>query len=352
MMLFLAAWATVWAQEGFKITGRLGGTLGGKLLLVAGGEQGVEKLGEATMVNGSFEFSGSVTGMTPVYILTEQQQSIATLMLENLEYEIVAGETGIEVQGGGEAQKVWQQFDALSRQVMREQMKMEQEAKSAYASGNQMRLQALQQQFQKVVEEAAGKQAALIESYKDSPVAAFVIASGMEQLDYASLRDAYGRLGDAAKNSLYGQMVARQIEEFKQVEVGSVAPDFKGVTLNSDTVSLHGVQGKLKLMDFWASWCAPCRAEMPNVKKLYKKYHDKGLEILGISLDKKTADWGKAMREEKLPWVNIIDPESKIAGRYLVKAIPHTVLLDENNVIIAKNLRGKELEKKIAELLK
>ena len=90
---------------------------------------------------------------------------------------------------------------------------------------------------------------------------------------------------------------------------------------------------------------------MPNVCKVYKKYHDKGLEIIGVSLDSKILDWQQAMVVEKMKWLNIVDAQQQIATRYFVRGIPHTLLLDENNRIIAKNLRGKTLEKKIAELL-
>ena len=228
---------------------------------------------------------------------------------------------------------------------------MEQEVQAAYASGNQMKMQALQQQFQKVMEDAGRQQAELFEKYKDSPVTAFVIASGMGQMDHASLKALYDDLGEGAKRCLYGQMVAQQIEVFKQVEVGAVAPDFTVLTSEGDTVSLHALEGKVKLLDFWASWCAPCRAEMPNVRKVYKKYSEAGLAILGVSIDQKAEDWLRALDEEKLPWPNAIDQQGVIANRYLVRAIPHTVLLDGNNVIVAKNLRGKELEAKIAELL-
>lgn len=339
------------AQDGFKITGQLGGTLGGELILVANSAQGPVQLGKTVMTNGSFEFTGKVDGMTPAYVLTSEQQPVATIMLENMEYTIVAGETGIEVRGGGEAQLIWNEFEAVNNLVRREQMKMEQEARSAYSSGNQMKLQALQEQFQKVMEEAQKKQSALFETHKDSPVAAFMIVSGMGQMDYASLKALYDGLGETARQCLYGQMIAQQVELFKQVEVGSVAPDFTVLTSEGDTVSLHGLEGKVKLIDFWASWCAPCRAEMPNVKKVYKKFHEAGLAVLGVSIDQKAEDWLKALGEERLPWPNAIDQQGQIASRYLVRAIPHTILLDENNVIVAKNLRGKELEKKIAELL-
>ena len=344
------------AQQGFKITGHLGGTLGGELVLVASGANGLVKLDEAVMVNGDFEFSGNVEGIVPAYILTggQQQQQIAILMLENLEYTLVSGESGIEVQGGGASQKIWNEFDAINKRIKRENMLMEQESRAAYAQQNQMKLQTLQQQFQKVLEEMGAKQEELFRIHKDSPVTAFVIATGMKQMDYTSLKTVYDGLGEPAKNSLYGQAIAQQLTVFKRVEVGSVAPDFKGVTVTGDTVSLHGIQAKVKLIDFWASWCGPCRQEMPNVCKVYKKYHDSGLEIVGVSLDEKRDAWVKAIEEMEMKWPNISDLQgwrSGFAALYLVRGIPHMVLLDENNRIVAKNLRGKELEKKIAELL-
>ena len=351
ILLTVCAYVTSMAQEGFKITGHLGGTLGGDLVLATTGAEGLVKLDEAVMVNGEFEFVGRVDGLILAYILTAEQQPVATLMLENLEYTIVAGESGIEVLGGGESQKILNQYNAINQTIARKKMLMEQETRAAYAQQNQMKLQTLQQQFQKVMEEAGAKQAELFRTYKDSPVTAFVIASGMGQMDYTSLKAVYDKLGETAKNSPYGQAIVQQLAVFKQVEPGSVAPDFKGTTSGGETVSLHGLKAKVKLVDFWASWCGPCRQEMPNVVKIYKKYREAGLEIIGVSLDTKAPDWLKAMKDEKMTWPNIMDEQQGIAARYLVRGIPHTVLLDENNRIIAKNLRGKALEKKIAELL-
>lgn len=342
----------VLAQESFKITGRLGGSLGGNLVLVGSSSEGAVKLGETTMIDGNFEFTGSVTGVMPAYILTEEQQPIATVMLENLEYTLVAGESGIEVSGGGESQEIWNEFEVINRYVLKEKMKMEQEGRAAYAQQNQMKLQALQQQFAKIAADAEVKQINLFKKYKDSFVSAFMIASGMQQMNYISLKALYDMLGENIQKTLYGQLIARQLMALKQVEPGSVVPDFKGETPDGESFSLHGIKAKVKLVDFGASWCGPCRQEMPNVSKIYKKYHELGLEIIGVSLDKKVEEWAKAMKEEKMGWPNIIDVESRIASLYLVRGIPHTILLDENNRIIAKDLRGKQLEKKIAELLK
>ena len=247
--------------------------------------------------------------------------------------------------------KVLNEFEAVNRRIAREKMLVEQQMKAAYAQQNQMQLQALQQQFSKVMQEAGEKQAELLKTYKDSPVSAFIVASGMGQMDYVSLQTVFDELGEPARNSLFGQMIVQCLAAMKDVEIGAIAPNFKGSMVNNDTLSLYGVKAKLKLVDFWASWCAPCRQEMPNVCKVYKKYHDKGLEIIGVSLDSKILDWQQAMVVEKMKWLNIVDAQQQIATRYFVRGIPHTLLLDENNRIIAKNLRGKTLEKKIAELL-
>lgn len=355
IMIFVALlpWAAD-AQEGFKIVGKLGGTLGGDLVLAGNTPAGLVKLAEAKMENGNFLFIGRVDSLMPAYILTAEQQSVATLMLENQEYTVVAGENGIEVEGGGEAQRILSQFDLINQQILRENMKAEQELKAAYAEQNSMKLQALQQQYQKKLVELAKAQDVLMTTFKDSPVTAYVIANGMGQMDYVSLQEVYDRLGEPAKNSVYGELIVRQLDFLKQVEVGSVAPDFKAANLAGDTLSLHGAKGKLKLVDFWASWCGPCRAEMPNLRKLYKKYHGKGLEIFAVSLDDKRANWEQASRDEQIKWLNVSDLSgwrSPIAARYLVRAIPATFLLDGENRIIAKDLRGKELEKKVMEVL-
>lgn len=354
IMLVVCSFAVSLAQQGFKIRGELGGTIGGDLVLVSAGPEGAVKLDEALMVNGSFEFSGRVDSMVLAYILKAEQQPMATLMLENLEYTIVAGENGIDVQGGGESQKILNQYNAINQIITREKMRIEQEVRAAYAEQNQMKLQTLQQQFEKTMTEVGKKQEELFTTYKDSPVTAFMIASAMQQMDYSSLKARYEMLGETAKTCFYGQVIAMQLVAFKQVEPGAVAPDFKAATLNGDTLSLHGIKAKVKLVDFWASWCGPCRRENPNVRKIYQKYHDKGLEIIGVSLDNKKEEWAKAIKDDKITWPNISELKgnnSEIAARYFVRGIPHTILLDENNRIIAKDLRGKALEKKIAELL-
>ena len=141
----------------------------------------------------------------------------------------------------------------------------------------------------------------------------------------------------------------------ESLSVGRVAPDFTVQTPEGKSFTMYSVKAKLKIIDFWASWCGPCRGENPHVVEIYKEYHPKGLEIFGVSLDNNKEAWVKAIADDGLVWKHGSDLkgwQSAPAQLYSVTGIPHTVLLDENNKIIAKNLRGDELKQKIAELLK
>lgn len=158
----------------------------------------------------------------------------------------------------------------------------------------------------------------------------------------------YEQFSQQAKDSYYGKLVKDEL--YPPSFIGKPVPEF---TVNSKDgeQSLTKLRNGKKyiLVDFWASWCGPCRKEIPNLKKLYSQYSGKGLEIVSISTDKKVEDWQKALTEEKLPWPNFRD-ESGIADQYMVKFIPAIFLLDANGVLLAENIRGEELANKLNEL--
>lgn len=129
--------------------------------------------------------------------------------------------------------------------------------------------------------------------------------------------------------------------------IGALAPDIRLPNPKGDTLSLSSLRGKVVLIDFWASWCRPCRIENPNVKKVYDKFKDKGFEIFAVSLDGEQSQWEGAIRQDGLPWLHVSDLGrwgSAPAKTYKVSGIPYTVLLDENGRILAKNLRSEALE--------
>jgi peroxiredoxin len=146
------------------------------------------------------------------------------------------------------------------------------------------------------------------------------------------------------------------LDNMKKADVGSAAPDFSAPTPTGENMSLKEALGKYTIIDFWASWCKPCRIENPNVVKVYNKYHDKGLNIISVSLDKaeQKDKWIQAIADDKMDWYHVSNLQfwqDPIARQYNVRSIPATFLLDENGVIIDKDLRGAALEAKIATLL-
>ncbi len=146
------------------------------------------------------------------------------------------------------------------------------------------------------------------------------------------------------------------IANMKKADVGSKAPNFTAATPDGEMLSLNDVLGKYTIIDFWASWCKPCRRENPNVVRVYNEYHDKGLNIISVSLDKagKESRWIQAIEDDKMDWHHVSNLKGwsdPIAKTYNVRSIPATFLLDEEGNIIAKNLRGNALDAKITSLL-
>ncbi|MEQ8706682.1 MAG: TlpA disulfide reductase family protein [Phaeodactylibacter sp.] len=160
--------------------------------------------------------------------------------------------------------------------------------------------------------------------------------------------EAYKEKDPDAAASMYAQ-----IEQMKALLEGGTAPSFSQAKPDGAELSLADFRGKVVLLDFWASWCGPCRRENPNVVKVYEKYKDKGFEILGISLDSNRDKWLKAIEADSLTWPHVSDLkgwQNEVAQLYGVRSIPHTVLIDAEGQVIANKLRGPALEAKLAEI--
>lgn len=163
--------------------------------------------------------------------------------------------------------------------------------------------------------------------------------------------------------NVFNKGIGKKIEAFiyrleaqKNLEIGMVAPNFTSTTPNGEKLVLNDIKGKATIIDFWASWCRPCRIENPNVVRVYEKYHDKGLEIISVSLDKagQKERWLKAIEDDKMNWHHVSNLKfwnEPVARLYRVNSIPATFILDKDGKIVAKRLRGNALEQKIAELL-
>jgi thiol-disulfide isomerase/thioredoxin len=175
------------------------------------------------------------------------------------------------------------------------------------------------------------------------------------QDDYSLLDKDFSKLPDWIKKSAVGKYVFNKIEGSKAVLIGKVAPDFSQNPIDGKTVSLENFKGKYVLVDFWASWCIPCRKEHPTFLKIYENYKIKNFEIVSVSIDEDKTAWINASKADKISWTNLLDAKgqaNEIAVKYGVQAVPANFLIDPNGVIIAKNLNGETLEKTLADLLK
>ncbi|MCL6220902.1 TlpA disulfide reductase family protein [Zunongwangia pacifica] len=193
-------------------------------------------------------------------------------------------------------------------------------------------------------------------SHNRSSLAAPMIISEryIQYADPDKADELYQLLDPKVQSSYYGEKLSKALEGYKSVAVGSKAPAIKNqVDLEGNKIGLEDYQGKYVLVDFWASWCGPCRKENPNVLKAYNTYHSKGLEILAISLDENRKLWEKAIEKDKLPWQHVSDLKgfkNQAAQDYMVSAIPQNFLINPEGEIIATNLREEGLHEKLKEI--
>ena len=177
----------------------------------------------------------------------------------------------------------------------------------------------------------------------------------MAELNLADTRRLYDSMGEGAKNSPSGRIMLERIQRMEKVTQGRKAPDFTLPDLNGNMVTLSKVNAKVKIVDFWASWCGPCRLNNPSLKRMYEQYHDKGLEIVSVSLDNVKERWLKAVKQDGLPWINVSSLKGwqcEVARTYDVKAVPAIYILDDENHIITTNIRGEALANFLKERLK
>lgn len=170
---------------------------------------------------------------------------------------------------------------------------------------------------------------------------------------FAGFRDRVDRAEKQLAAMKAQEAQAAQLDNL--IPVGGEAPDFAQPTPQGQPLALSSLRGKVVLIDFWASWCRPCRMENPHVKKTYAQYQAKGFEILGVSLDRDKAAWLKAIADDGLPWKHVSDLafwNNAAAQQYGVNSIPYTVLVDKDGKVLAKNLRGAALDQKLAEVFK
>lgn len=194
----------------------------------------------------------------------------------------------------------------------------------------------------------------ILENYSDQVLAAFLVTY-FDQ-DYLTYLPLYEKVRDALKPHYPMNPFVMHLDQkiAASLKTGSMAPEITMKDPNGNERKLSSLRGKIVMIDFWASWCRPCRMENPNVVKLYKKYHDAGFDIFSVSLDKNKGDWVRAIAADGLEWENHVSDlqgwTSSGGAAYNVTSVPCTVLIDKEGRILAKNLRGAELERKLKEI--
>jgi len=313
---------------------------------------------DSTMIsNGSFQFSGEITEPRLYYLFIEGAQGAIPLILEEGEVEIKAHVDSLNaaVVGGTPQNETYRNFLEGSRELARRGNSINSEMREAMASQDTANMSSLRDEYFELQQAGMKYEKDFVAENPDAMISVLILNRMVQtqSVPEGEIEELFEKMSERMKQTEVGAGIREKLDALKRTAIGSKAPDFSAPTPSGETLSLNEVLGKVTLVDFWAAWCRPCRAENPNIVRVYQKYKDRGLSILGVSLDRTEADWKKAIEEDGLEWnhVSRLQYFGEIAELYNVTGIPASFILDENGVIVAKNLRGPALEAKIAELL-
>lgn len=308
------------SQNGFTISGHIKGL--NNTYIYLNWQQGDSVKIDSSMVKaGTFRFKGRVADPSLAVVFLKREEPVL-FYLEN---------RSVEMKG---------EVDSLKRLKIR-------------GSVTQDEFVLYQIQMKGVLngDQAMDKTISFITNHPNSYVSVDKLQELAPRMDSKTLERLFNALGAPLKSSVAGKRLAAKVDIYKNTAVGSISPIFTQKDVNGEIVSLQDLRGKYVLLDFWASWCGPCRKENPTVLKAYNKFHDKGLTVLAVSLDDNETKWKKAIQDDQMPWIHVSDLKgtgNAVALQYGIYGIPANYLIDPNGKIIGKNLRGEELEKTLA----
>ena len=314
-----------------------------------------------TVENGSFVFSGAQQAEPKLhFVFMESNQGNVPVVIENGNIEMTFQKDSMNFAKikGTVQNELFMGFLEESRKLSERAMSMQMDMRDAAQKMDTATVASIREEFQEFQEEAKNFNIDFIKQNPNALISVIILGNVMasQALPLEEVKALFEALTPEIKDTEPGRKLKAQLDSMKSTELGAKAPEFSAPTPQGDLLALSDVTGnsKLTLVDFWAAWCGPCRRENPNIVSVYHQFKDKGFTVLGVSLDTRAEDWKKAIEADGLEWNHISNLQrfnDPIAQLYSINAIPAAFLLDENGIIVAKDLRGPALGAKVAELL-
>ena len=361
LALSILAFSCNSGKEGqFRIEGDLEGAFAGDtrvfLRKQAQGAQTVE-VDTAQIVEGSFVFDGNIEIPELHFIFVEGVQGSIPLVLEEGTIWVRGHKDSLrQVAFGGTPQNdAYSAYLEGAKQLSVQRNSMNRDMQQAMMQKDTALMLSLRDEYFELQDRNNRFEQTFVEENPDALISALLLARMLQNktAPVAEVDSLYQTLSDKIKTTGPAMDLSEELVTARRTAIGSKAPEFSAPTPEGQDLALSQALGTYTLVDFWAAWCRPCRAENPNIVNVYQKYKDRGFTVFGVSLDRNADDWKEAIQADGLEWKHVSNVRyfDEIADLYNVRAIPANFLLDKNGVIIAKNLRGPALEAKIAELL-